>query len=61
MEVDGNILFNAGTHTDAIIMKYDEWEKLVQPRKASFAVKKSKPSIRSYFRDEEILSRALTA
>jgi Ala-tRNA(Pro) deacylase len=32
-----NIVFNAGTHTDAIRMKYSDYAKLVKPRIARFS------------------------
>ncbi len=31
------IVFNAGTHTEAIRMKYADYVKLVNPKMASFA------------------------
>jgi Ala-tRNA(Pro) deacylase len=34
---DDEIEFNAGTHEDAIRMKYADWEKMTQPQKAHFA------------------------
>lgn len=34
------IAFNAGLRTDSIVMKYEDWEKLVKPEKGLFAKKK---------------------
>jgi len=34
---DEEIEFNAGTHEDAIRMKYADWEKMTHPQKAHFA------------------------
>jgi Ala-tRNA(Pro) deacylase len=34
---DKEIVFNAGTHTDAIRMKYDNFAELVRPKVADFA------------------------
>src|SRR3989304_5104016 len=34
---DDTIVFNAGTHTDTISMKYADFERLVKPRVAEFA------------------------
>ncbi len=36
---DDDITFNAGTHTQVVRLAYDDFEKLVQPRIASFSVK----------------------
>jgi Ala-tRNA(Pro) deacylase len=36
MQVGGDILFQAGTHTDAIRMRCDDWLRLVNPRVARF-------------------------
>lgn len=33
----GHILFQAGTHCDAVSMKFEDWFRLVQPRVASFS------------------------
>jgi len=33
------IVFEAGTHSDAIKMNYSDYEKIVQPRVADLAVK----------------------
>lgn len=37
LQVDGDILFQAGTHTDAIQMNYQEWYELVQPQVATLS------------------------
>jgi Ala-tRNA(Pro) deacylase len=34
---DDEIEFNAGTHEDAVRMKYADWEKMARPQKAHFA------------------------
>ncbi len=36
MKVDGDILFQAGTHHDAVRMHYQDWFNLAQPRVAAF-------------------------
>jgi Ala-tRNA(Pro) deacylase len=36
MKVDGDILFQAGTHYDAVRMRFDDWMALVKPPIASF-------------------------
>jgi Ala-tRNA(Pro) deacylase len=47
MRVPGDILFQAGTHSDAVRMRFDDWFALVNPRVDSFSV-----PIGSYPRDE---------
>jgi Ala-tRNA(Pro) deacylase len=37
LEGSDNILFQAGTHCDAIRMRYRDWFEMVQPRVASFS------------------------
>jgi len=37
MRVSGNILFQAGTHCDAVRMHFDDWFRLVNPRVGSFS------------------------
>lgn len=37
LRTSGDIVFPAGTHRDAIRMKFDDWEDLVQPRIANFS------------------------
>jgi Ala-tRNA(Pro) deacylase len=39
LEADEEIVFNAGTHRDAIRMKYADFKRLVSPRVADFAAK----------------------
>lgn len=39
LEADEEIVFNAGTHRDAIRMKYADFKKLVAPKVADFAAK----------------------
>lgn len=36
MRVSGDIVFQAGTHRDAIRMSFDEWFRIVNPRVESF-------------------------
>jgi len=36
---DGNLVFEAGTHTDAIKMSYADYTRLAEPRVEQFAVK----------------------
>ena len=38
MSVKGDILMQAGTHTDAVRVRFGDWFKLVQPRVESFSV-----------------------
>jgi Ala-tRNA(Pro) deacylase len=37
MRTDGSILLQAGTHEDAIRLRFDDWFRLVQPRVARFS------------------------
>jgi Ala-tRNA(Pro) deacylase len=37
MRVAGDILFQAGTHCDAVRMRFDDWFRLVNPRVGSFS------------------------
>jgi Ala-tRNA(Pro) deacylase len=37
MQVPGNILFQAGTHRDAVCMPFEEWFRMVNPPVASFS------------------------
>jgi Ala-tRNA(Pro) deacylase len=39
LKEDDDITFNAGTHTQVVRLAYDDFEKLVQPKIASFSVK----------------------
>jgi Ala-tRNA(Pro) deacylase len=39
LEADEEIVFNAGTHRDAIRMKYADFKRLVSPKVADFAAK----------------------
>jgi Ala-tRNA(Pro) deacylase len=38
MQVKGDIVFQAGTHCDAVRMRFDDWFKLVNPRVEQFSV-----------------------
>jgi hypothetical protein len=35
--VDGEILFQAGTHEDAVRLNFRDWYEIVHPRVATFA------------------------
>jgi prolyl-tRNA editing enzyme YbaK/EbsC (Cys-tRNA(Pro) deacylase) len=48
MRVSGDILFQAGTHCDAVRMRFDDWLALVNPQTGSFSV-----PIGSYPREED--------
>lgn len=37
LKVEGNILFQAGTHADAILVNFRDWFDLVNPQVAAFA------------------------
>lgn len=37
MRVEGDILFQAGTHEDAVRLRFDDWFRAIQPRVASFS------------------------
>ena len=37
MQVEGEMLFQAGTHQDVIRLKFQDWLRLVSPRVASFS------------------------
>jgi Ala-tRNA(Pro) deacylase len=37
MQVPGNILFPAGTHCDAVSMRFEDWFRIVNPPVASFS------------------------
>lgn len=39
MEVEGDVVFPAGTHEEAIRMPFKDWFRLVQPRVESFSVR----------------------
>lgn len=41
MKVEGEVLFQAGTHTDAVRLQFADWFKLVQPRVERFSVEDS--------------------
>lgn len=36
MQVKGDILFQAGTHRDAMMLRFEDWYKVVEPRVESF-------------------------
>ena len=36
LKVEGDILFQAGTHTDAIRLNFRDWYEMVHPQVASF-------------------------
>ncbi len=37
MKVEGDILFQAGTHEDAVRLRFDDWYEMVHPQVASFS------------------------
>jgi Ala-tRNA(Pro) deacylase len=37
LNVEGNILFQAGTHADAVCLKFADWYELVRPQIANFS------------------------
>lgn len=37
LKVDGEIVFHAGTHTDAIRLNFQDWRNMVNPRVATFS------------------------
>jgi len=37
LNVDGNIVFQAGTHEDAVRLRFRDWFELVQPQVATFS------------------------
>jgi Ala-tRNA(Pro) deacylase len=37
MNVTGDILFQAGTHEDAVCLRFDDWFAMVHPRVESFS------------------------
>lgn len=39
LEKDDDVTFNAGTHTQVVRLAFDDYEKLVQPKVASFSTK----------------------
>lgn len=43
MRVEGQVMFQAGTHTDAVRLDFADWFKLVQPRVERFSVEDSAP------------------
>lgn len=38
MDVEGEILFQAGTHHDAVRLQFDDWFQVVRPRVESFSL-----------------------
>ena len=49
---DGDILFQAGTHCDAIRMRFDDWFNMVKPRVESFS-EADQPTPGASYYDEE--------
>lgn len=43
MKVDGDFLIQAGTHTDAVWLRFDDWFKLVTPRVERFSAEGDVP------------------
>jgi Ala-tRNA(Pro) deacylase len=44
LEADEEIVFNAGTHRDAIRMKYTDFKRLAKPTVAEFALRSARKS-----------------
>jgi Ala-tRNA(Pro) deacylase len=38
MQLDGQLVFQAGTHEDAIEMEFSEWYRMTQPREGNFTM-----------------------
>ena len=53
MKVNGDILFQAGTHIDGIKIKFDDWFNWVKPDVASFSVGIENLPPRTSYRDDE--------
>lgn len=47
LDVDGEILFQAGTHTDAVRLEFDDWFRTVRPRVRRFSTADSQLGKRS--------------
>ena len=50
MQVSGHILFQAGTHCDAVRVRFDDWFRMVQPRVEWFSAPNDGVT---YFDDQE--------
>jgi Ala-tRNA(Pro) deacylase len=37
LSADDEILFQAGTHEDAVALRFDDWQRIVEPRTANFS------------------------
>jgi Ala-tRNA(Pro) deacylase len=59
MRVEGDIMFQAGTHDDALVVKFADWQRVVNPRVADFSIPapvgKRAPEARSEDADDERL------
>jgi Ala-tRNA(Pro) deacylase len=44
LRVDGDILFQAGTHRDAVRMRFDDWFRMVNPRVETFSEPAGNPA-----------------
>jgi len=44
MRVEGDILLQGGTHSDAVRLRFEDWFRMVDPRVASFSESESAPS-----------------
>jgi Ala-tRNA(Pro) deacylase len=51
MKVDGEILFQAGTHEDAIRVPFRDWYEAMHPRVATFAAPEGQPG--DHFEDRQ--------
>jgi hypothetical protein len=43
LNAEGDILFQAGTHTDAIRLNFRDWYELVRPQVATFSREPAEP------------------
>ena len=53
MRVQGDILFQAGTHIDGIKVKFEDWFNWIKPEVASFTIGVENLPPRSAYRDDE--------
>jgi len=60
LEEAGDIVFNAGTHTDTITMRYQDFARLVKPKTGSFGqpIQGKKPAKKSAAKSGKKTSRA---
>ena len=53
MKVAGNILFSGGTHSDGILMQFDDWFNYVKPATADFSVSENAYYPLQFYKDED--------